>query len=113
MANAATGWMQIFCSANCPQTEQLKEIIDSNPKIFSYDCEYELDRDETGLCVHFTSRWTSDPVWDLIDKLMIDSDISTWLQSVKIIGAGREDGARHLVKVKKKVGDAKLTRLYT
>lgn len=110
MANAAHGWVDFFHSDVPTPLAKLKLIFDEHPQWFAYDCEYSVENFEDRVALHFTSRWTTDPVWDLLDDLADSKDIGTWFRSVKIQGKGREDGLGHYVLVKKAPGYRVLKR---
>ena len=110
MANTAYGWIDFFYSNLPTPLVDLNNILAKYPQLFSYGCEYNIEHFDHKLTVHFTSRWTTEPVWDLLEELMDGSVLGTWLASVKIKGKGREDGLGHYVLVKKSSGDLLLKR---
>ena len=111
MASAAYGWFECLTGDAPTPLAALRRALDANPKWFAYDCDYEIERTDGALTVHFTSRSSTDPVWDLLDEWMgSDADVGTWLINCKVRGKGRQDGTGHYVLVKKASGNRALTR---
>ena len=110
MANIAYGWIDFFHSNIPIPLDDMRNLLATYPQLFSFDGEYTLEHGEEKVSLHFTSRWTTDLVWDLLDSLYDSSVLGTWLVSVKVLGKGREDGTGHYILVKKSPNETVLKR---